>query len=82
MVSVDERGQMLLPKELRRKVGIHAGDKLVITSWEKDGTIFCISLIKAEDFTNIIKAKFGPVIKETLAEKHYDLNREGANGSH
>jgi antitoxin PrlF len=66
MVSIDERGQMVLPKELREKAGIHAGDKLAIASWEKDGMICCISLIKAEDLTNMVKATFGPVIKEIL----------------
>ena len=70
MVSVDERGQMVLPKELREKAGIHAGDKLAITSWEKDGTICCISLTKAEDLTYMVKATLGPVMKEILAEKH------------
>jgi len=42
---------MVLPKELREKAGIHAGDKLAITSWENDGAICCISLNKAEDLT-------------------------------
>ena len=66
MVSVDERGQMVLPKELREKAGIHAGDKLAITSWEKDGTICCISLTRAADLTNMVKATLGPVMKEIL----------------
>ncbi len=66
IVSVDERGQMVLPKELRGKAGIHAGDKLAITSWEKGGTICGISLTKAEDLTNMIKATLGPVMKEIL----------------
>ena len=69
IVSVDERGQIVLPKGLRVKAGIHAGDKLVITSWEKDGTILCMSLIKAGDINNMVKETFGPVIKETLAQK-------------
>ncbi len=77
IVSVDERGQMVLPKELREKAGIRAGDKLVITSWEKDGTICCISLTKAEDLTNMVKATLGPVMKEILTQKHNNLP-EGA----
>ena len=55
-MSVDERGQMILPKELREKAGIHAGDKLAITSWEKEGVICCISLTKADDLINMVKA--------------------------
>ena len=32
LISVDERGQMVLPKELRDRANIKAGDKLVIVS--------------------------------------------------
>jgi len=32
VVSVDERGQIVLPKELRDKFGVRAGDKFVIAS--------------------------------------------------
>lgn len=66
IVSVDERGQMVLPKELREKAGIRAGDKLAITSWEKDGIICCISLTRADDLTNMVRATLGPVMKEIL----------------
>ena len=66
IVSVDERGQMVLPKDLREKAGIRAGDKLAVTSWEKDGKICCISLTRAEDLINMVKATLGPVMKEIL----------------
>jgi AbrB family looped-hinge helix DNA binding protein len=32
LINVDERGQMLLPKELRDKANIHPGDKLALVS--------------------------------------------------
>ena len=66
LVSVDERGQMVLPKELREKANIHAGDKLAVTSWEKDGEVCCITLTKAEDLTQMVRATLGPVMKEIL----------------
>ena len=66
LISVDERGQMVLPKELREKAEIHAGDKLAITSWEKDGKVCCISLVKAEELTEMVKGMLGPVMKEIL----------------
>jgi len=66
MVSVDERGQMVLPKELRERAGIHAGDKIAVTSWEKDGKICCISLTKAEDLAGMVKATLSPIMKEIL----------------
>lgn len=66
IISVDERGQTVLPKELREKAKIKAGDKLAITSWEKDGEICCITLIKVEDLVEMVKVQLGPIIKEIL----------------
>jgi AbrB family looped-hinge helix DNA binding protein len=62
MLSVDERGQMVLPKELRDKANIRAGDKLALISWEKDGNICCISLIKAEYLAERVSEFLGPVM--------------------
>lgn len=66
LVSVDERGQMVLPKELREKANIHAGDKLAITSWERDGKVCCITLTKADELTYMVRATLGPVMSEIL----------------
>jgi len=57
---------MVLPKELREKANIRAGDKLAVTSWEKDGKVCCISLTKAEELTEMVKATVGPVMNAIL----------------
>ena len=64
VVSVDERGQMVLPKEIREKAKIGAGDKLAVLSWEKDRKVCCISLIKAEDLAEMTKNLLAPMMKE------------------
>ncbi len=66
LVSIDERGQMILPKEIRDKANIHAGDKLAVTCWEKDGKICCISLIRAEQLTEMVKGVLSPIMKDIL----------------
>jgi antitoxin PrlF len=66
IVTVDERGQMVLPKDLREKAGIKAGDKLAITSWEKDGEICCIALIKAGSLETMVKGMLGPLMKDVV----------------
>jgi AbrB family looped-hinge helix DNA binding protein len=66
LVSIDERGQMVLPKELRERAGILPGDKLAVTSWEKDGRVCCISLTRAEELTEMVKATLGPVMRDIL----------------
>jgi antitoxin PrlF len=62
LISVDERGQMVLPKELRDKANIRAGDKLALVSWEKDGEICCLSLIKADNLAERVREFLGPVM--------------------
>ncbi len=66
LVTVDERGQMVLPKELREKAGIKPGDKLAVTTWERNGEICCIALIKAGSLETMVKGMLGPVMKEIL----------------
>jgi antitoxin PrlF len=68
VISVDDRGQMVLPKSIRDMAGIRAGDKLAIISWEKDGEVCCISLIKVDNLAEMVKGLLGPVMKEILAE--------------
>ncbi|RLC59977.1 MAG: AbrB family transcriptional regulator [Chloroflexi bacterium] len=66
LVSVDDRGQMVLPKDIREKANIRAGDKLAVTCWERNGKVCCISLTKAEDLTEMVKGMLGPIMKDVL----------------
>ncbi len=68
VISVDERGQMVLPKEIRDKAGIRAGDKLALLSWEKEGKICCISLIRADDLSGMAKDFLGPMMKRISSQ--------------
>jgi antitoxin PrlF len=62
LITVDERGQMVLPKELRDRARIRAGDKLALVSWEKDGEICCLTLIKADLLAERVKELLGPLM--------------------
>ncbi len=68
LLSVDERGQMVLPKEIREKAEIHTGDKLALVSWGKDGKVCCFTLIKADEFGDMVKEFLGPVMREMVAK--------------
>ena len=64
VVSIDERGQMVLPKEIREKAGIQAGDKMAVVIMEQGGKPCCISLLKVEEITEMVKHMLGPVMRE------------------
>lgn len=66
LIAVDERGQMVLPKEVRDRAGIRAGDKLALVTWEKDGKVCCLSLIRVEELTGMVKGVLGPLMGEML----------------
>jgi AbrB family looped-hinge helix DNA binding protein len=68
LISVDERGQMVLPKDLREKANIKPGDKLALVSWEKEGEICCMALIKSEYLAGHVIDFLGPVMKDMFTD--------------
>ncbi|HEY5527040.1 MAG TPA: HgcAB-associated protein [Candidatus Anoxymicrobiaceae bacterium] len=67
ILGIDERGQMVLPKDLRNRAGIAPGDKFAVVSHEKDGEVCCITLIKIESLNEMVKGVLGPVMKDVIA---------------
>ena len=63
-LSIDDRGQMVLPKDVREKAGIMTGDKLALISIQKDGIICCLSLMKVENLSGMVKDLLGPLMNE------------------
>ena len=59
---------MVLPKEVREKAKIRAGEKLAIISWEKDGELCCISLIKADELMEMVRGLLGPMMKDMFSQ--------------
>ena len=64
VVSIDERGQMVLPKEIREKSNIKAGDKLALVKWNNTNDISFIALVKIEDLNKLVQQMLGPALKE------------------
>jgi AbrB family looped-hinge helix DNA binding protein len=75
LVSIDERGQMILPKELRERANIRAGDKFAVTSMGKNGKVCCIVLTKAEDLSGMVMNVIGPVVKNMTETPAADKER-------
>ena len=64
LITIDERGQMVLPKGVRDKAKIRPGDKMAVVTWIKDGKTCCVSLIKADEFSKPLKDILEPMAKE------------------
>ncbi len=64
VVSVDGRGQVVLPKEIRDGMGIAAGDKLALVTLIRGGKPCCLMMTKAENLARSARDLLGPLIKE------------------
>lgn len=68
VVTIDERGQMVLPKDVREKMGIKPGDKLAVVAVKSAGKACCVTLIKAEAFTGTVKVLLKPMMESSDEE--------------
>lgn len=66
VVTIDSRGQIVLPKDVREKAKIRPNDKLAIISYERDGEICCVIMIKAEKLGDAIGKVLGPMLKDAF----------------
>ena len=64
VVTVDERGQMVLPKDVRDKMGIGPREKLAVVTWGAGSSSSLIALIKAEDMARSARSFLGPMLDE------------------
>lgn len=68
VVTVDSKGQIVLPKSLRDDMEIQEKDKLIVVSMKDKGKINSISLFKARTMDNMVKIMLKPVMKTILEE--------------
>jgi bifunctional DNA-binding transcriptional regulator/antitoxin component of YhaV-PrlF toxin-antitoxin module len=55
---------MVLPKDVRDKAGIRAGDKLALIGWERNDRICCLALLKVDELDGMVKDVIGPLMQE------------------
>ena len=58
--------EIVLPKDVREKAGIEAGDKLAVIAFESGGKVCCISLLKSDAFADSVKDVLGPMMSEIM----------------
>lgn len=66
VVSVDARGQMVLPKQIRDKFDLKAEDKLAVVAWTRDDRTCCLTLLKVEELADAVRAAYGPMLRELV----------------
>ncbi|MFX1412858.1 MAG: HgcAB-associated protein HgcC [Promethearchaeota archaeon] len=63
LVTVDAKGQILLPKDLRENENIQKGDKFAIINVAPKGKPCCLILMKADILEPMVQDALGPALK-------------------
>jgi hypothetical protein len=53
---------------VRQKAGIGTGDKLALISWERNGEVCCLALMKVGNLSGMVRGILSPLVQ--------DLNKE------
>jgi antitoxin PrlF len=69
VVTVDAKGQIVLPKEIRTKAKIEPNDKLTIINFQRGNEICCIVMLKVDELENTVRDLLGPVFKNVFQPK-------------
>lgn len=76
ILRVDERGQMVLPKDVRDKMRLAAGELLALTTVESDGKICCLVLVKADELAEGVRVMMRVATEDECAalERQEDMH--------
>ncbi|MDW8049013.1 MAG: HgcAB-associated protein [Nitrososphaerota archaeon] len=66
VVTLDSKGQIVLPKDVREKIKLRPNDKLAIISCHSGDEACCLIMVKAENLGSSVKSFLGPILKEVL----------------
>ena len=69
IVTIDAKGQIVLPKDLREKANLKPNDKIAVVACEKEGQVCCIMMVKAERFRGALSETLGPLLKGVIEEE-------------
>jgi AbrB family looped-hinge helix DNA binding protein len=66
VVSVDTKGQIVLPKDLRERANIKPNDKLAVIGFQRNQEVCCIVMLKVDALESTLKDMLGPIFESVF----------------
>ena len=63
VITMDAKGQVVLPKDLREKAGFMPNEKIAVVACEAEGKVCCIVMVKAEKLVGAVSKTLAPLLK-------------------
>jgi antitoxin PrlF len=70
VVTMDAKGQIVLPKDLREKANLKPNEKIAVVACEKEGEVCCIMLVKADRLVGAVTKALGPLLKSVTNQEN------------
>jgi AbrB family looped-hinge helix DNA binding protein len=68
VVTIDSKGQIVLPKDIREKAKLKPDGKLALIGCERGGEICCLVMVKAERLGRSVSSVLGPLLKDVMEQ--------------
>jgi antitoxin PrlF len=68
ILSLDDRGQIVIPKDVRENTGIKPGEKLALISLTNEEEVCCLVLIRTGHLSGMVKDALSP-LAESLKKR-------------
>jgi len=62
IVSFDERGQLVFPKDVRKKFDLKAGEKFAMVSCKNEKGLCCFTLVKTDAINDLVTQTLSPML--------------------
>ncbi len=69
IVTMDAKGQIVLPKDLRERANIKPNEKLALVACEKNSEVCCIMMVKADSLVTAVTKTLGPLLKSVTKQE-------------
>ncbi len=69
VITMDAKGQIVLPKDLREKANFRPNDKIAVVACEKNGEVCCVMMVKAERLVGAVTKTLGPMLKGVMKQE-------------
>ena len=66
VVTMDSKGQIVLPKDLRERARLNSGDKLAIVALERENAVCCFVMVKTEALGGTVKDMLGTLFENAV----------------
>jgi antitoxin PrlF len=69
VITMDAKGQVVLPKDLRQKANFMPNEKIAVVACEQEGSVCCILMVKAEKLGGAVSKTLGPLLKGVIEKE-------------